>query len=136
MTPVSLEILALNGPAVLWTGVEGNVPKSFLGLVRICLPRYRENLLCMASIDIKFEGDERRFAPNLKLYERLKKVLKRGLVPGLWGVNRKYGGEHFYRNLHISEGAIAQFRSGRELAPELGGGFVRFEYRDPDAKPI
>lgn len=116
-------------PKVLWANVGKNEPRSFLGLVRICLPRYEENMLCMGSIAIKAEGDQNDIPANLKLYEQVKKAFRQRLKPGLWGINRKYGGEHFYKNLYISEGAVAQFRGGRELAPEAGDGFVRFEYR-------
>jgi hypothetical protein len=125
----SLDNAIANNHTVLWASAGDDEPTSFLGLVRIWLPRYRENLLCMASIGVKVGSDGEKFTANLKLYERLKKAFKQRLRAGIWGVNRKYGGEQFYKNYYISDGAIMQFRAGRELAPEGGDGFVRFEYR-------
>lgn len=85
---------------------------------------------------IKAEGDIERSKANLRLYDRLTRAMRSRLKAGLWGVNTKTGGERFYRDLRISAGAIDEFRAGRELAPEAGDGFVRFEYREGEASDV
>jgi hypothetical protein len=132
LSRIGLEKMTADRPKVLWIAANGNQPESFLGLIRLFLPRYKNNALCMSSIAIKADSDDEKFALNLKLFEQLKKLLRQRLKPGLWGANTVYGGEHFYRNYYISDAAISQFRLGRELAPEGGDRFVRFEYRDHD----
>ena len=124
---VGLREVVSDWPKVLWANTGKAEPKSFLGLVRVRPPRYRGRALCMASFAIKAEIDKDK--ENVGLYERLKRIMRLRLKPGLWGVNTKYGGERFYRDIYISDGAIDEFRSRSELAPEAGDGFVRFYYR-------
>ncbi len=129
---IDLEEVTVDQPRVLWMEAGKDQPESFLGLIRLSLPQFRNKALCMASIAIKADGKVERVNTNLKAYEILKSALRQKLSPGLWGVNRHTGGEHFYKDLYISAAAISQFRSGLELAPEGCDGFVRFEYRDYD----
>jgi len=83
----------------------------------------------MASISIKVDAADSDSKANIALYRTLKRALAKNLKCGLWGINTKYGGEHFYKDICISDGAISEFHAGHELAPEGGDGFVRFEYR-------
>lgn len=125
----SVEDMAIRTAKVLWATADGSQPTTFLGLVRIMQPRYKENLLCMASIGMKVDAADTGSKRNIDLYRALKGELGKHLRRGVWGVNTKFGGEHYYKDIGISDGAISEYRAGRELAPELGDGFVRFEYR-------
>ena len=87
----------------------------------------------MASIAIKTDAAGSNSKPNDDLYRVLKKALEKSFRRGVWGVNTRYGGEQFYKDIYISDEAILEFRAGRELAPEGGDGFVRFEYRTEES---
>jgi hypothetical protein len=129
----SLDEIGLVKQTVLWATADGTQPTSFLGLVQIVPPRCKDNLLCMASIAIKADTSNPNCEMNLRMFNELRKLIGKHFKWGVWGVNVKHGGEHLYKDIGISDGAIAQFRAGRELAPEGGDGFVRFEYRTGDS---
>ena len=128
----SPEDLSLVHANALWATANKKKPTTFLGLVQIIPPCYKDNLLCMASIAIKADASDDTSEANIRLYHHLKKSLKKGFRRGIWGINTKFGGEHFYKDMYISDGAISEFRKKYELAPENGDGFVRFEYRIGD----
>ena len=127
---INIEELDSVQPRVIWASFEDSEPQSFLGLVQLVPPRVLGNCLCLASFAIKTEGRLRNSGKNNQLYNTMHASIRRHLQAGLWGENTKYGGKHFYKSLYISEGAIAQSLAGRELAPEGGGGYVRFRYRN------
>jgi len=66
-------------PKIVWANAKKEVPKSFLGLVRLSLPRMSDKCLCMASIAIKVENGDDRSVANLKLYGQLRTALRRRL---------------------------------------------------------
>jgi hypothetical protein len=130
---VRLKDAIVDQSKLLWAEAGSHVPDSFLGLVRIRFPYYRDKALCMSSIAIKTDGDVRGQKRGVQLYERLRKSVRRWLKRGLWGVNIESGGEHFYNDLYVSDGAIHEYQSGWVLMPEAGDGLVRFEYRARDS---
>jgi hypothetical protein len=61
-----------------------------------------------------------------RIYGRLRKALRSQLKQGVWGRNSDTGGEHFYKDILISDGAADAARKGLVLRTLLGGGFVTF----------
>lgn len=125
----------LSTTRALWATVAEKKPKRLLGLLEIIPPRYKADLLCMASIAIKGDTQDETFRANVQLFRDVKKELERKFRRGVWGVNIRYGGEHYYNDIRISDGALAEHANGYLLAPEGGDGYVRFEYRPPSLLP-
>jgi hypothetical protein len=123
----SLETFAAGDGDILWINSGDEYPLSFLGIVQVVAPRIVRGDLRLASIAIKDGHSGNR--ENYRIYKYIVKFLKDKYRAGVWGVNEKSGGEAYYKDIYISDGAMAETANGVKLAPEGGGGFVRFELR-------
>jgi hypothetical protein len=129
---ISLREFAEGYGDVLWLNRGRESPSSFLGLVQIVAPRIFGRDLCLASVAIK-TNKFRNFDGNERIYMDIVKSLKKRCRPGIWGINTRYGGKTYYKNIYVSDGAMTEVANGMKLVPEGGGGYVVFEQHAPDA---
>jgi hypothetical protein len=113
---------------------EGSGLRTLAGIVQIWFPEIVEGSLRMGEIGMLVaESELDGQLQNLQetLYRTLRKALVGAFRRGVWGRNSKTGGEHFYRDILISQRAVGMYSDGIVLATQLGDGFVTFHVQAP-----
>ncbi len=102
---------------------------SLANIVQVWLPKSMDGGICMgeiATLITDSELDRKMVKLQSDVYRDLHKALSSKLQRGVWGRNSKTGGEHFYKDILISNEINTASRNGLVLRTTLGDGFVTF----------
>lgn len=102
---------------------------SLANIVQVWYPVLEESRLRMGEIGMLVTDSE--LPAKLRelqedIYRETRKVLTKSFRRGVWARNSNTGGEHFYRDILISEGAVRAYDQGMVLATQMGDGFVTY----------
>jgi hypothetical protein len=104
-------------------------------LVQVWFPSLRDGRLRMGRIamlatDSDMNEDHRKFQE--KIYRDIYNALVKSFRRGVLGKNSRTGGEHYYKNIFISERAALAYIDGVSLATLMGDGFVSYHVNHID----
>lgn len=105
---------------------------SLANLVQIWFPVRSDNRLRMGRIAMlvaESEISEEHRRLQEEIYRDARKALAKSFRRGVLGRNSTTGGEHFYKDIFISEQAARAYRDGIVLATLMGDGLVTFHER-------
>jgi hypothetical protein len=103
---------------------------SLANLVQVWFPVLEDRRLRLGRIAMLVMesdiGEEHRMAAQEGIFRDARKALTKNFRRGVLGRNSKTGGEHFYKDIFISDQAARAYQDGVVLASLLGDGFVTY----------